>query len=392
MNDLQSKPTGKRGWLIFIVVMAVLAGGVWWVVHKQNASMGKGFKGKFDPSDRPVPVLTATVATRDVNVFLHALGTVTSKNTVVVKSRVDGLLEKVLFREGQMVKAGQVLAQLDAKPFQVALEQAQAQLMKDKSLLENAKRDAARYQDLLAKNSIAKQTADTQFALVKQYEATVAADQAQVDNARINLGYCRIVAPISGRVGLRAVDAGNMVHQSDANGIVSIVQLEPITAVFSIPEDKLPQVQAAMKGNAKVPVNALDKAQNTTLSKGYLLTTDNQIDSATGTIKAKAEFANTDQALFPNQFVNVDVLVDVAKNALVVPVAAIQQGREGDFVYIAQPDNTVKLANVTTGPQDDEVVTITKGLEAGQVVVVDGSGKLKDGSKIKVVNAAKSRG
>lgn len=392
MNDLQSKPTGKRGWLIFIVVMAVLAGGVWWVVHKQNASMGKGFKGKFDPSDRPVPVLTATVATRDVNVFLHALGTVTSKNTVVVKSRVDGLLEKVLFREGQMVKAGQVLAQLDAKPFQVALEQAQAQLMKDKSLLENAKRDAARYQDLLAKNSIAKQTADTQFALVKQYEATVAADQAQVDNARINLDYCRIVAPISGRVGLRAVDAGNMVHQSDANGIVSIVQLEPITAVFSIPEDKLPQVQAAMKGNAKVPVNALDKAQNTTLSKGYLLTTDNQIDSATGTIKAKAEFANTDQALFPNQFVNVDVLVDVAKNALVVPVAAIQQGREGDFVYIAQPDNTVKLANVTTGPQDDEVVTITKGLEAGQVVVVDGSGKLKDGSKIKVVNAAKSRG
>lgn len=392
MNDLQSKPTGKRGWLIFIVVMAVLAGGVWWVVHKQNASMGKGFKGKFDPSDRPVPVLTATVATRDVNVFLHALGTVTSKNTVVVKSRVDGLLEKVLFKEGQMVKAGQVLAQLDAKPFQVALEQAQAQLMKDKSLLENAKRDASRYQDLLAKNSIAKQTADTQFALVKQYEATVAADQAQVDNARINLGYCRIVAPISGRVGLRAVDAGNMVHQSDANGIVSIVQLEPITAVFSIPEDKLPQVQAAMKGNAKVPVNALDKAQNTTLSKGYLLTTDNQIDSATGTIKAKAEFANTDQALFPNQFVNVDVLVDVAKNALVVPVAAIQQGREGDFVYIAQPDNTVKLANVTTGPQDDEVVTITKGLEAGQVVVVDGSGKLKDGSKIKVVNAAKSRG
>lgn len=392
MNDLQSKPTGKRGWLIFIVVMALLAGGVWWVVHKQNASMGKGFKGKFDPSDRPVPVLTATVATRDVNVFLHALGTVTSKNTVVVKSRVDGLLEKVLFREGQMVKAGQVLAQLDAKPFQVALEQAQAQLMKDKSLLENAKRDAARYQDLLAKNSIAKQTADTQFALVKQYEATVAADQAQVDNARINLDYCRIVAPISGRVGLRAVDAGNMVHQSDANGIVSIVQLEPITAVFSIPEDKLPQVQAAMKGNAKVPVNALDKAQNTTLSKGYLLTTDNQIDSATGTIKAKAEFANTDQALFPNQFVNVDVLVDVAKNALVVPVAAIQQGREGDFVYIAQPDNTVKLANVTTGPQDDEVVTITKGLEAGQVVVVDGSGKLKDGSKIKVVNAAKSRG
>lgn len=392
MNDLQSKPTGKRGWLIFIVVMALLAGGVWWVVHKQNASMGKGFKGKFDPSDRPVPVLTATVETRDVNVFLHALGTITSKNTVVVKSRVDGLLEKVLFKEGQMVKAGQVLAQLDAKPFQVALEQAQAQLMKDKSLLENAKRDAARYQDLLAKNSIAKQTADTQFALVKQYEATVAADQAQVENARINLGYCRIVAPISGRVGLRAVDAGNMVHQSDANGIVSIVQLEPITAVFSIPEDKLPQVQAAMKGNAKVPVDALDKARNVTLSKGALLTTDNQIDPATGTIKAKAEFANTDQALFPNQFVNVDVLVDVAKNALVVPVAAIQQGREGDFVYVTQPDNTVKLAKVTTGPQDDEVVTITKGLQAGQVVVVDGSGKLKDGSKIKVVNAAKSRG
>lgn len=362
------------------------------MVHKQNASMGKGFKGKFDPSDRPVPVLTATVETRDVNVFLHALGTITSKNTVVVKSRVDGLLEKVLFKEGQMVKAGQVLAQLDAKPFQVALEQAQAQLMKDKSLLENAKRDAARYQDLLAKNSIAKQTADTQFALVKQYEATVAADQAQVENARINLGYCRIVAPISGRVGLRAVDAGNMVHQSDANGIVSIVQLEPITAVFSIPEDKLPQVQAAMKGNAKVPVDALDKARNVTLSKGALLTTDNQIDPATGTIKAKAEFANTDQALFPNQFVNVDVLVDVAKNALVVPVAAIQQGREGDFVYVTQPDNTVKLAKVTTGPQDDEVVTITKGLQAGQVVVVDGSGKLKDGSKIKVVNAAKSRG
>lgn len=391
MNDLQSKPTGKRGWLIFLVVMALLAGGVWWVVHKQNSSAGKGFKGKFDPSDRPVPVLTATVATRDVNVFLHALGTVTSKNTVVVKSRVDGLLEKILFKEGQMVKAGQLLAQIDPKPFQIALNQAQAQLMKDKSLLENAKRDAARYQDLLAKNSISRQTADTQFALVKQYEATVAADQAQVDNARINLGYCRIVAPISGRVGLRAVDAGNMVHQSDANGIVNIVQLEPITAVFSIPEDKLPQVQAAMKGNAKVPVNALDKAQNTTLSKGYLLTTDNQIDPATGTIKAKAEFANADQALFPNQFVNVDVLVNVAKNALVVPVAAIQQGREGDFVYVAQPDNTVKLAKVTAGPQDDEVVTITKGLEAGQVVVVDGSGKLKDGSKIKVVNAAKSR-
>lgn len=391
MNDLQGKPSGKRGWLIFILIMAVVAGGIGWVVHKQNSSLGKGFKGKFDPSDRPVPVLTSTVVTQDMNVYLHALGTVTSKNTVVVKSRVDGLLEKILFREGQMVKAGEVLAQIDPRPFQVALNQAQAQLMKDKSLLENAKRDAARYQDLLAKNSIAKQTADTQFALVKQYEASVAADQAQVDNARINLGYCRIVAPISGRVGLRAVDAGNMVHQSDANGIVSIVQLEPITAVFSIPEDKLPQVQAAVKGNAKVPVSALDKAQNTTLSKGYLLTTDNQIDPATGTIKAKAEFANADQALFPNQFVNIEVLVDVVKSAVVVPVAAIQQGRDGDFVYVAKPDGTVALTKVTTGPQDDERVAITKGLNAGQVVVVDGSGKLKDGSKIKVVNAAKKR-
>ncbi len=367
-------------WLLIAVVIAMVAG-VTLVIRHQRAQMET--QGKFDKKSRATPVAVASVVKQDINVYLDALGTVTPRNAVTVKTRIDGQLMKLYFREGQFIKAGELLAEIDPRPYEVQLAQANGQLAKDKASLDNAQIDLERYKTLLGQDSIAKQQVDTQEALVRQYRGAVAVDQGQVDNAKLQLSYCRITAPISGRVGLRQVDPGNMVHASDTNGIVTITQMQPITALFSIPEDDLAAVTNRTRQGGAIAVEAFDRQKKNKLATGTLLTTDNQIDSTTGTIKLRAEFQNDQTVLFPNQFVNVRLLVNVQKEALLVPASAIQRGRNGDFMYVVK-DGTVELRQVKTGVAEGELVAINSGVQAGESVVIDGVDKLKDGAKVKI--------
>jgi multidrug efflux system membrane fusion protein len=294
-------------------------------------------------------VVAIQAKSEDVKVFLTALGSVTSLHTVTVRSRVDGELVEVLYKEGQPVSAGGLLARIDPRPFEVQLGQAQGQLARDQALLENARVDQQRYRELWEQNSIPKQQLDTQEALVRQYEGVVKVDQAQVEAAKLQLTYSRITAPVSGRAGLRLVDPGNMVRASDAGGLVVITQTQPISVVFALPEDNLPQVLAKLKAGAKLPVDAMDREQKRKLAEGHLLTVDNQIDPATGTVKLRALFANQHNELFPNQFVNARMQVDLLKGALVVPAAAVQRGPQVTFVYVVKPDNLVETRKVELG-------------------------------------------
>ncbi|HEY8119167.1 MAG TPA: MdtA/MuxA family multidrug efflux RND transporter periplasmic adaptor subunit [Methylophilaceae bacterium] len=380
-TGLAKKSSGKI-WIWPLLLIAIVAL-VWGVMHYQ-ASQKASANLKSDARSRPVPVSVATAVKRDINVYQDALGTVTSRNSVTVKARVDGQLLNLYFREGQMVKAGDLLAQIDPRPFEVQLAQVSAQLAKDKALLENTQIDLERYKTLLAQDSISKQQADTQESLVRQYHAALAVDQAQVDNAKLQLSYARIMAPISGRVGLRQVDPGNMIHSSDTNGIVTITQLQPITVLFNIPEDDLPAVTQHTKTGTPLQVEAFDRGQKLKLASGNLLTSDNQIDTTTGTIKLRAEFKNDDATLFPNQFVNIKMLVDVQKEAVVVPVAAIQRGRNGDYAYVIVNNESVRLQPVKVGNADGESVSILSGLNIGDMVVTDGADKLRDGAKVKL--------
>src|SRR5438477_469588 len=336
----------------------------------------------------PVPVGVAPVEKGDMPVTLSQLGTVTPLAMVTVKTQISGYLVQVAFKEGQMVNKGDFLAQIDPRPYQVALEQAQAQLAKDQASLKNAQLDLVRYNTLVAQNSIAKQTRDTQESLVGQNQATVKSDQAQIDAQKLNLTYCRIVSPVTGRVGLRQVDPGNYVQTSDANGIVVITQLEPISAIFTLPEDKIPAVAQRLRQGASLTATAFDRSGATKLATGRLETIDNQIDPTTGTVKLRAMFDNPDQTLFPNQFVNVQLLVDMLRGADLVPNAAVQRGAPGTFVYVVKPDETVAAQPVTLGPGDDQRIVVTKGLEPGQIVVVDGADRLKDGAKVRVTRSA----
>ena len=281
-----------------------------------------------------------------------------------------------------------LLAQIDPRPYQVALQQAEAQLAKDQAALKNAQVDLQRYKTLVAQNSIARQTLDTQAATVQQQTAVVQADQAQIDTQKLNLTYCRIVAPVTGRVGLRQVDPGNYVQTSDANGIVVITQLQPISVIFTLPEDKLPAVARRVRQGATLNATAFDRSGTVKLDTGRLETIDNQIDTTTGTVKLRAFFDNADQALYPNQFVNIQLLVDTLKAADLVPNAAVQRGAPGTFVYVVKPDETVAAQPVTLGPGDDQRIVVTKGLEPGQIVVVDGADRLKDGAKVRVTRSA----
>jgi len=332
----------------------------------------------------PIPVATAAAAPADIRIKLNKLlGTVVPLATVSMKTQVSGRLTSIDFTEGQLVKRGDLLAQIDPRPYQFALEQAEGQLARDKANQKNADVDLKRYRTLAAQDSIAGQQVDAQEALVRQLAGTVAADQALVDTARLNLSYCRIVAPIDGRTGLRLIDAGNYVQPNDATStLVVITKIKPISVVFTIAEDELPQVAKRMAGGAVLPVRAFDRDQKHELARGRVQVIDNQIDTTTGTVKLRALFDNDDESLFPNQFVTLDLLVDTISRTLAVPIAAVQRGAPGTFVYVVREDGTVTVRPITQGQSDRELVEIKAGLQAGEIVVTDGLDRLKEGAKV----------
>jgi membrane fusion protein, multidrug efflux system len=368
-------------WLALALILA--AGGAYYYFYRpaDDAAPRAGSRRGFDAT-RPTAVEAAAARTGDMNVYLSGLGTATPLKTVTVRSRVDGELVRVLFTEGQTVKAGDLLAEIDPRPYQAQLEQMQGQLARDQALLDNAVIDLQRYRTLYAQDSIAKQQVDTQEALVRQYQGTIKLDVGQVDNAKLQLVYSRITAPISGRLGLRQVDPGNIVHASDTNGLVIITQLQPITVIFSIPEDNLPGIMRKLHAAEKLQVDAYDRAGQNKLASGILLTADNQIDPSTGTVKLKAQFDNESSALFPNQFVNVRMLVDVKRDATLVPSAAILRGTPGTFVYVVKSDSSVTVRKIRPGPTEGLNTAVLDGLAPGEVVVVNGHDKLREGAKV----------
>ncbi|MEP6534945.1 MAG: MdtA/MuxA family multidrug efflux RND transporter periplasmic adaptor subunit [Bryobacteraceae bacterium] len=382
-----------RSKLIWLAAIAALGIG-WWIYHgrtvlsqdKQSAnSADKGREGGGGRGQaQETPVAAAKARLGNIPVYLDGLGAVNAFYTVTVRSRVDGELMSMPVREGDSIKQGELLAQIDPRPYQVQLEQAEGQMARDQALLSNARLDLARYQTLLSQDAIPKQQLDTQRALVAQYEGTVKQDQAAMDTAKLQLTYARITAPISGRIGLRLVDPGNIVHASDANGIVVITQLQPIAVLFTIPEDNLPAVRNKLRGGATLPVQAFNRDRTVKLADGRLLTFDNQIDPQTGTSRLKAVFENRDSALFPNQFVNIRLLVETQHNQVLIPAVAIQRGQQGTFVYVVKADQTVEVRPVQLGVTEANDTSIAKGLQAGEVVVTDGSDRLQAGSKVRV--------
>jgi multidrug efflux system membrane fusion protein len=348
------------------------------------AKKGAPGAGAARPAAPPVPVVAAEATRGDVGVWLSGLGTVVSFSTIAVRPRVDGELVSVGFSEGQPVAQGQLLAQIDPRPFQAQLDLAQGQLSRDRALLANARRDLRRYAALDRQDSISRQQYDTQRSLVKQLEGTVQTDQGNVDNAKLQLSYTRITSPISGRVGLRLVDPGNIVHASDATGLVTLVQHQPIAVVFSIAQDDLPSVLGRLRAGESLRVDAFDRGLSRRLASGQLLATDSQIDPTTGTVKLKARFANADSALFPGQFVNARLLVATERDKTLVPAAALQRGAQATFVYVVKPDHSVAARSVETGASEGDRVAVERGLAPGELVVVDGADRLREGSKVQL--------
>jgi multidrug efflux system membrane fusion protein len=372
-------------WLVLLFVLAGVAGLAWllyeqyWATPAPAPQARGGGRGGFNG---PIPVVAAPATTGDMDVVMSALGTATPLRTVTVRSRVDGELVRVNFQEGQRVKEGELLAEIDPRSYQTMLAQAEGQLTRDQALLANARLDLERYETLFKQDSIARQQVDTQASLVRQYEGAIRVDKSQVDNARLQLSYTRITAPISGRLGLRLVDPGNIVHASDQNGLVVITQLMPISVVFTVPQDTVPAVMKRLIAGERVPVVAWDREMRTKLAEGVLASADNQVDPATGTLKLKAQFENPDAALFPNQFVNVRMTLDTERGVVVIPSAAVQRGGQGLFVYVVQADNTVAQRVVKLGPSEGQRVAVAEGLSAGEVVVTDGMDRLRPGAAV----------
>jgi len=371
-----------------LLALVAIAGLAWMLAHRGGATDGAGQGGRRGRPATTVGVAAAKVA--DVPITLEALGTVTPAATVTVRPQVSGVITQILFREGQMVNRGQALAVIDPRPLQMALLSAQGQLERDQAQLANAQLTLERYRTLLAQDSIARQDVDTQAALVRQLQGSITADRAAVGTARLNLGYSRIIAPVSGRVGLRVVDVGNYISAGDAAGLVVLTQVAPIDVVFTLPQDDVPRVQVRA-AQATLPVTALDRTRTMTLGEGAFSTLDNRIDTTTGTVKAKARFANGAGALFPSQFVNVRIGLDTLRGAVTVPVTALRTGNDGDFVWLLNPDRTVARRKVTRGPATVDQVVISDGLKAGERVITEGGDRLTEGGRVQLAGDRPNR-
>jgi multidrug efflux system membrane fusion protein len=370
-----------RGWLfVTLLLIGAAAGGYYFYAHRENAA-GDDAKAAKAPA-RAIPVVVATARRGDIPIYLTGLGTATASNTVTVHTRVDGQVDKIGFTEGQVVKEGDPLVEIDPRPFQVLLQQAEGQMARDQAQLKNSRADLARYE--AAREAVAQQQIDTAAAAVAQNEGVIKSDQAQVDSAKLQLTYTKISAPIGGRIGLRLVDKGNIVHAADATGLAVITQTQPIAVVFGLPQDNVPQVVKKMNAGVSLPVFAYDRDLKQKLATGKLIAVDSQIDSATGTLKFKAEFSNEDSALFPNQFVNARLLVDTKRDTVIVPAAAVQRSPQGMFAYVVKPDGTVEMRTITVGPSEKDDVSIESGLTEGETVVTDGVDKLQPGAKVSV--------
>ncbi len=390
IRDSARASSSRSHWWIWLLVVAIVAGG-WWYLRSRGGqgssaaaeAAGNNPGNGGQPSNMAVPVVVARAHRGDLPVYFNGLGTVTAFNTVTVRSRVDGQIVKINFTEGQNVKEGDALIEIDPRPYQVQLEQAQGQLAKDQAQLKDMQVDYERYQLLFKEGVIPKQQLDTQQAQVGTYEGAIKADEATIDNAKLQITYSHITAPISGRVGLRLVDMGNIVHASDTNGLLVITQLQPIAVLFSLPQDQLPEVVAKMRTGRQLEVEAYDRDNSDKIASGKLLTIDNQIDTTTGTYKLKAVFDNAKNELFPNQFVNVHLLVDTKKNVVLVPTTAILRGPQGStYVFAVDSKNAVSVKNVKVAETTGNLAGISTGLGDGEVVVVDGQDKLKDGTVV----------
>ncbi len=367
-------------WIGGVAFLALISIAVWfWLTHRPANTDATSTR------TRMTTTVGVTVAKKgDIQIFLNGLGTVTSPATVTVKTQVSGQLTKIAFTEGQHVRKGDFLAQIDPRPFQAVLDQQEGQLQRDRALLENARVDLVRYQKLNSQDSVSHQTLDTQVALVHQYEGTVKMDQGQVESAQVNLDYCHIVSPVDGVVGLRQVDEGNYVQTSDTSGLVVITQIDPMTVIFTVTEDDISKVTARLTAGAVLPVTAYDRTNSAEITQGKLGSVDNQVDTTTGTVKLRALFDNRDGKLFPQQFVNAKLLVDTLQDAIIVPTAAIQIGAPGSYVYVVNPDSTVSVRVIKPGPIDGERAAILSGLELGETVVNDGVDRLYDGAKVQL--------
>ncbi|WP_428943499.1 MdtA/MuxA family multidrug efflux RND transporter periplasmic adaptor subunit [Pantoea sp. FN060301] len=377
--------------VLLLIALAAAAGGYfWWQSHNtptaESASSAGQARGPGGKGRGPLSPVQASAASRQsVPLYLSGLGTVTAANTVTLRSRVEGNLIALHFKEGEEVEAGQLLAEIDPRPYQVALMQAQGQLAKDQATLANARRDLARYEKLVKTNLVSQQELDTQRALVSETLGTLKADEGSVASAQLNLTYSRITAPVAGRVGLKQVDIGNYITSGDTNGIVVITQTHPIDVIFSLPENDISTVVTAQKGGEPILVEAWDRSNSKLLTTGTLLSMDNQIDTTTGTVKLKARFTNANDELFPNQFVNARLKVNTLQNAIVIPAAALQMGNEGNFVWVVNSDNKVSKKSVTVGLQESTRVVINAGLDVGERVVTDGIDRLTEGAAVEVV-------